>query len=464
MPPTHPFPDLQEYPSSGLLFPWAEIGSSDFLLSFDGTKCGMTMLVRWADLTKACRAILGYSFRDTTSALFPRLRRKLPWQHPYFNQLFANAITKVRGVRNQGNSSADPEFFDIPVGEGGVGPGYVTNIGPWSEFNLAEITIQFWRPPYYVRSDADILDSNNQPQEWLRFVDNKWSLQTQMLSRGGASFQWRQNDTNLPGFPGAVGQKLAKAKLSKRWYQIPQAAVFSLLGAEELPNGLPYNLVNTTTNMVNPITKGIGSGGDYTYYAGNPIVGCVNGPNDALIYSFQATVTNASAVITGISSTTGLQVGWTVFGTGWNAAKILSVDSATQVTVDTAASVPTGTRTVFFENPEQNFFGCVTGTLLLTGIDIIPIPLHLPAYLMDIPAFNGNEPIAQQQYDIMFNFDYFNPSPAISETFRGHNLMPYSGNGRWYSVRSQKDIYNGTTGPYATPFDFANFTDLFQIM
>lgn len=458
----HPFPDLQEYPQSGLSFAWAEKGSSDFHLSPDGTQAGMTMLIRWTSLQTAVQEILGYTWRDTTKPV-SRLRRELPWQHPYFNQLFAKAITRIVGIRSQGNSSADPEFFDIMPGEGGVGLGNFINIGPWSNFNLAELTVQFWRPPYYVRSDTDILDANGNPQEWLRYLDNRWEVSTQMLSRGGAVFEWRQNTSPVfPGFPGSVGQKLAHAKLTKRWYQIPQAAIFDTL-VDLTPNGLPTRLVKTTTSVVNPITANIGSGGNYTYYAGNPIVGCVNAPNDATNYVYQAGVTNGNAVITGISSTASLQVGWSVYGTGWSDATIVSIDSGTQVTASANTLSATGTRTVMFENPAQRFFGCPTGTLLLTGIELIPIPLQLPPYLMDIPTFSNNEAISQQQYDVVFHFDYFNPPVGVSETFRGHNLMPWNGNSLWYSVRSQKDIYNAENGPYTTPFDFVTFNDLFKI-
>mgnify|MGYP003394056902 CR=1 FL=1 len=60
-------------------------------------------------------------------------------------------------------------------------------------------------------------------------------------------------------------------------------------------------------------------------------------------YSTTGTVTNASAVITAIPSTSGYSVGMLVTGTGIGInAAILTVDSGTQVTLDTAATA-TGT-------------------------------------------------------------------------------------------------------------------------
>mgnify|MGYP001566040518 FL=1 len=89
-----PYPDLQIYPSSRLSFPWAEYhpdpvqGSFSATLGADGTTVGMRMLIYWRDLNTACQELLGYSYRElhpTTAE--PILKRKLPWQHPYWNQL-----------------------------------------------------------------------------------------------------------------------------------------------------------------------------------------------------------------------------------------------------------------------------------------------------------------------------------------------------------------------------------------
>ena len=491
--PGHPFPDLQVHPTSGLSFPWAEyhpgqvVGSFDAHLGTDGVGLGMNMLILWSDLVTACQEILGYSWRDSSVAP-SRLRRVLPWQHPYMNQLRAKAISRVQGIRIEGNSIDNPgdDVFSTSLGNAGLG--YHPNTGPWSEFHLAQLTISFWRPPYFVRSDQDI-EYFGEPQEWLRYVDKNWELDTQMLSREGSTFMFARGQ-GLDGrqFQGSVGQKLQRVTIKRRWYQIPEAALFDNL-VDLTPNGLPLNFLQTQTGTYNPVTN-------YYYPPGSPISCCVNSP----------------------------------IGGG---------------TDDT--------------DPELQFFGCPIGTLLYLNPEFQVQPLHLPPALMQIPGFDGNEPISQVQYDVVLKFDYFDPprvsgtdvdtvggkypvfyvrltnggsgwsddpdklppsvvfsapggggvtatgvgvvsgtkvaaialqdagsgytsAPTVTITdpnvggtgtgatakayllkglpkynWRGHNLMPFSGNGFWFAVQSQQ-------GPVTTPFQYADFTDLFQIL
>lgn len=402
----HPFPDLQVYPLSNLSFPWAEkIGSyspSDGHLGEDGVAWGMVMYVPWSRLPTACYELLGYSYRDTETeppnspgVSGPNgpnywLRRVLPWQHPYFNQLFVKSISGIRGIRFEGTNTLSEEDLYPPPSEGGTGSG-LPNLGPWSNYNIAELTIQFWRPTYAIKSDEDILDDEGNPQEWLRYFDKEWQVDTQMLSREGMVFTYV--DTSLANsFSGSVGQKVTHLKVKRRWYSIPEAALFALV--DGIPNGVPKNQLYTTTQTENPITT-------YLYPTGSPTGFCVNSP----------------------------------IGGG---------------TTDSAA---------------LRFLGFPMGTLLLEGVEFIPKPLPLPAYLMDIPAI-GNEPISQVQYDVVFHWDYFDPPRPTSETFRGHNLMPFSGNGLWYAVQSQLDAADPpvTGGDKLTPFQYIDMTDLFRIM
>lgn len=269
----HPFPDLKVWRDSNLSFPWAEYhpnitGTFDASFGADGVAFVLVMLIRWEDLPKALVEILGYSWRDVgNGAVAPRLRRILPWQHPYCTQLWAKRISKVVGIRNQGNSVNDPVFWDFPTSGNGAGSGYRPNLGPWSEFNLAQLTIQFWRPPYAVRTDSDIEDFG-EPQEWKRYCDRNWNLSTQLLTREGSQFSWVDGSLGGKMFPGSVGQKVCKLKVTRRWYQIPEAAIFQKL-ADGTYGGLPYNILYTQTPTINPITG-------YTYTAGNPIPGCIN--------------------------------------------------------------------------------------------------------------------------------------------------------------------------------------------
>lgn len=474
-----PFPDLQIHPGSGLSFAWAEhipggsVSSFDAAMGPDGVRFAMVILIQWEDISVAIQELLGYSWRDD-SGTTPRLRRVLPWQHPYNNQLWVKEIASFKGLVLQAKEEL------VTVNAGGAGDGSVQNTGPWSNYRFCLLTLHFWRPPYYIRSDADILDADGEPQEWLRFVDKNWQPETQFLSREGNTFVFSPGMGAASGtqFQGSVGQKITKLKVKRTWYQIPERALFNAL-VDQTPNGLPDNMIYTQTATVNPITG-------YIQPAGYSIAGCVNSPKGG---------------------------GLTPTGS-WDDA-----------------------------DADARFFGCYEGTLLFEGLEFVPRPLQMPPSLMQIPIFSGNEPISQVQYDVVFHFEYFDPptirdealigailgvkitaggtgyasAPTVSFTggggsgaaatcvvvdgkvvrvmmtnygsgytsdptvgfsggggsgavgtparvtnvvpdyIGGHNLMPYSGNGLWYPVQSQQV-------PITTPFQYADFTDLFKIL
>ena len=403
----HPFPDLQVHPSSNLSFPWAfhnpnVVGGFDARFGPDGTGIGETMLIRWEDLVTAVKELVGYSWRDT-SVKTPDghnfLRRVLPWQHPYANQLFVKSINSVKGVRMEGTNFSDPEDLFSPT-EAGIGSGTHPNTGPWTEYRLALLTLSFWRPPYYVRSDEDILDGAGDPQEWLRYVDKKWEQDTQMLSREGSTFTWAAGGPPPPTgsniFQGSVGQPISKLAVIRRWYEIPEAAIFDTL-VDGTPNGLPNNLLYMQTSTTNPITGYVQDAQNNPLYF--PITFCVNSPQGG-------------------------------------------------ETLDT--------------DKTKRFFGCFMGTLLFKGASLIPRPLQLPPYLMQIPQFGGNEPISQLQYDVEFHFELFDPPRPLGHNFRGHNLMPWSGDGLWRAVNSQVNVPGQAVT--TTPFQYADFFDLFKIL
>lgn len=452
----NPFPQLRMHPSSGLSFPWAEyhpdpvIGSFSAALGPDGVVVGMKMLIYWHNLNEAIKELLGYSWRDDRSPATPRgtpwLRRKLPWQHPIWNQLFVKRIAEVKGIRLEGTGG----FSTLTTAPGtvtlttlpaekltslpgsGVGAGYTPNTGPWSRFHLAELTIQFWRPPYYLRTDQDILDTANppNPREWLRYVSKTWEMNTEMLTRNNNTFQWLpalKHPNSGPDFTDAVGQVITHYRVSRTWYEIPERALFNSL-VDRTPNGLPDNMIYTRTPTENPLSKFDRAAGTsttcptpsallaaagYTYPSGSPIGGCVNAPIGGR-----------------------------------------AMDSVGNWVDNTTAS---------------RFFGCYAGTLRFDGVTFEPQPLQLPGYLMDIPLLDNqtNELISQQQYNVTFHFDLFDPPPGIVCTpqpaIRGHNLFPYSGNGLWYPILSKLGATT-STGAKLTPFHYADFSDLFYIL
>lgn len=427
-PPPHPYPDLNTHPTSGLGdLNWAfyepnvtSVQSGHF--GPDGCGFGAQILIFWSDLQTALQRLLGYCTRVGTYPTDPAapgyLTRKLPWRFPWANQMWVKAITEVKGVRMEGTNLLDPEDLFTVLGTAGAGD-YTVNSGPWTEFRLALLTLQFWRPPYFVRTDQDIqaVDPYSNTgamyqQEWLRYVDKNWSSNAQMLSREGSTFLFTpgQGSAGPPPtgpatgayFQGSVGQPVSHDRVSRTWYQVPEWAIFKTT-SDRTPNGLPQNFKYTQHNTKNPITG-------YTYKAGQPFALTVNSP---------------------------------IGGSDSDA------------------------------DPAKQFFGCPIGTLRFDSFELHPSPLQLPPILMEIPYFANMEPVSQVQYDVTFHFDLFDPPRAdtllanliFKERYRGHNLMPFSADGMWYAVQSQVGVPG--TGPPpvpTTPFQYADFSDLFRVL
>lgn len=454
----NPIP-LQVFPQSGLSFPWAFEGRMNLRAGQDGVHWSEVMQIYWQDLEIAITQLLGYSWRDTTSTPH-RLRRKLPWQHPYFNQLWVKNVAEVSGLGVPRPNSTDPDEFFGPA-LGNVGLGTPLNFGPWADFERARIILQFWRPPYTLRSDEDIEDDLGDPQEWLRYVDNNWSSTVQVLSRDSNQLRWAPGATPgaTSGLPGGVGQTVVHQRVSKTWYEIPAAAIFAP-AQDTTPTGQALNFLYSQTPTVNPITG-------YQYGVGWPLPNAVNTSTLIPTATHAAGLTSGSATVT-VSTTAGVIVGASVYGTGVQPGTIvLSFVANTSVTLSVAVTV-TGTQNLTFtyDDPSEQLFGCYLGTLRYDYAEVRTRDLQLPPYLMQIPAFANNEPIAQVQYDVTFHFDLFDPPclPSVVGTVRGHNFMPYPGNGLWYPSCSQQDGSGGTSGPFLTPHAFLQLQDLFKIL
>ncbi len=466
---THPYPNLQFWPNSGVMSTtkWA-FKDSTFNISagHDGVGTTEVMYIFWKDLLTVLKNILGYSYVQprsvgTTPSGNPFLKRNLPWQHPYMNQMFVKNVSQVRGIRNQGNSLSDPdEEFLEAIGIGGAGLGYPTNFGPWSEFYLAELTIQFWRPNYYVRSDTDIL---------------VWA----------GTFAIAQN-----GLPGGVGQMVGHQHLTRTWYEVPEAAIFGT-SSDMTPNGQAQNLVYLQTQVYNPITG-------YSYFGGPgngvvgqlPILFSTNMPiGGGAILSFSANLVSGSPIVT-VASNVGMTAQGAVCadGTIYDGDMVVCTDAtlglptgATVISVNgdgihfTINANATATNTVPMivisdYDVTKRLFGCKMGTLRFDAVELHERPLQLPPYLMQIPFFSGNEPVSQVQYDVVMHFDLFDPPRPYSSAgtcptgaARGHNLMPFHGDGLWRPSNFQTNTSGVRAGPKPTPLGYADLTDLFKL-
>lgn len=444
-----PAPNLQIHPTSGLSFPWAEYhpdpvaGSGTHAFGSDGVSVGMKILIFWEDLPTALVELLGYSWRDSsklTSLGTPFLRREIPWNHPIFEHLFVKRIAEVRGIRQQGMSLI-PFLVDSN-----------TPSGPHTDFYLAELTLHFWRPPYYIRTDNEVVDPNipeGDHREWTRYVSKQWEMSLNMLSRENSTFNW------LPGvkppssskyFPGSVGQTITHFRVSRTWFQIPEQALFATI-AGGTPDGLPRNMVLTQTPTENPLSLFNNALGT-TQTTTNTTTGTTT---TVTTYTTVGTTTpNASQLLA---------------GAGYTYAAGMPFGGCVNAPIGGGRAVDAMGNWVDLTTASR-FFGCRTGTLRFDGVTFEPQALQLPPDLMKIPRLSKIEALSQVQYNVTFHFDLFEPPPGseYGTPICGHNLFPYAGNGLWYPIISQKNASDGTTGPFLTPFHYADFTDLFYIL
>lgn len=369
---------IQTQAGSGLNFPWREyVGKTgsmaDASFGHDGSAIGMSIIINWADMEQAIQSLLGYSYREVFNASKFRIRRVLPWRHPRFEQMWCTRITSVKGHKIKTKRAFFPNrsVTDVPSG------------GPLSDYEYGILALQFTRPRYAVLSDievgwtADAVENNQ--EEYRRFIDRFWTPTAQILSREGTTFKFSPGvmPAGQP-FPGSVGYRLGKMKLSRKWHQVPELAIYD-------SSGFPRNLF---------------------------------------------------------------------FDVGAKLGTILSTVNKT------------------------TFFGCPPGTLLYLGCDITPMPLPMPPRLMELVGESR-----YQQYDVTLHFEYFDPprgylknpddtpGAQISEFAtingeaawerRGHNLMPWSKDGRWYPIESQ-----ATTIPLADrrPLQAYEFANLFKCL
>lgn len=516
---------LQIHGSSGLQFPWAfeakEDGSSmNASFGGDGVAWSEVLWIEWGDLQECLQALVGYSYREIglpwglTVSYIPGnvvnvagqpyiciadslgneppnaaywawgsvLRRKLPWQHPYMNQLWVKNIADVHGWRMVGTNQDDEDDDFSTTVAGSPGNLYALNQGPWTEYERAKINVQFWRPPYYVRTDDAVTDDFGFQQEWLRYTQKRYEDNQQILNREASQLQWAGGGTQ-PGLPGGVGQVVTHTKLTCTWYEIPEACIFQY-AQDATPNGQATNLTYTQTTGINPITGYELLGGSV-----NPIASCVNLPvggaadNSVTIVLSTVTTVQGSAEVTVTGTTAGITGQGTLLADGTSydgdavsgdgiatGSTVLSVPDSTHLILSLPAEL-SGTGQIIVVTDADiglRFFGQRMGTLRFDYKELRERPLQLPPYLMQIPAFADNEALSQVQYDVILHFDVFDPQRPPngagvlkSGSARGHNLMPYAATGLWYPVHFNVDTDNSTVGPFPTPHMYADLSDLF---
>lgn len=234
------FPELFVQPTSGLTFPWAfkVDGASPGDANFGptGAMAAEVMLVYSEDLltldafTNPLSQLLGFSWRDdstfVTDTTPATLRRVLPWRHPYWLQLYCTKIVKFQGL------SPDGKYEDI--------------YGPFEQYKIVLLTLQFSRPPYALLPDQDIPENETTgvKEEWRRYTTKVWSPAIEILARQAGTYTYTSG-TGVSGkdFPGSVGFPVMKLGLTLTWNQLPQDAVYDEDG---FPSNLLFDFFNGT--------------------------------------------------------------------------------------------------------------------------------------------------------------------------------------------------------------------------
>jgi len=239
--PANPIP-LQSYPNSSLTIPWAEYtgkgtgSTADVSLGPDGVVAGLTLDFNWTDLQRAVQQLLGFSYRVPGPGTIngnPLLKRNLPFQHPYWGNLWCTRISRFQGVQMDGRA------YDVSSGQ------------PVTSYSRARLTCQFTRPLYPVIPDnlVPYNATSEVYEEWVRYCDRKWGIAIQILSRAGQSMIFSEGNVPLGQFLGSIGQRVCHAKLTRRWYQVPWQG---LLTPE--PGGFPLGLLSDEQGNMTPAT------------------------------------------------------------------------------------------------------------------------------------------------------------------------------------------------------------------
>ncbi len=228
------FPELFFQPLSGLDFPWAfktgSRGPSDASFGPEGVVAAEVMMVYDEDAAIAAQQLLGYSWRDASTydpgVTGATLRRVLPFQHPYYTQMYCTRIVKVEGLSPDGKA----------VGITG---------SPFQQYKILLLTLQFSRPPYALLADDEIGTdmTTGVAQEWLRYTTRVWSPGTEILSREGTTFRFAEgtgptSTSPAATFPGSIGYPVTKVKLTMTWHQIPE---FGMYDATGFPSNVLYD-------------------------------------------------------------------------------------------------------------------------------------------------------------------------------------------------------------------------------
>ncbi len=397
---------LNVQPGSGLTFPWTEYISeggsvADVSLGSDGVAQGMAMLVYWSDLPEVVQQLLGYSTRvvtftqDITGATNAAPIVITSNAHG----LNTGDVVTISGVLGNTNANGswsitriDADTFSLVTSRGNAG--YTAATGSFSQSTLHRIIP--WRHPYWT-------------QLWCTRISS-----IKNIGPTGNIIHWP--------IPAKVATGLVSGSPNAEY-------VLALL-----------TLQFTRPNYIILADKDIVTEADrYLDKFWHPNVQMLSREGQSFTYAEGNTPPQGKA----FPGSVGQKLGHMKLKRTWH--------QIPQEGIYDTNGMPTLLAGFLGFVSNSTFLGMPTGTALCDAIEITPMALQLPAELMGIDS-----KYTQNQFDVSFNFDYFDPPLGPTATTRGHNTMPWAGDGLWYRVVSRVNSQ--------PPFQTREFSSMFKII
>ncbi len=381
--------------NSGLGFRWAEFiskrwDSGDVSMGPDGVNAGLHMLCYWEDLPLVCQQLLGYSKvveidKGVVTAATNASPIAITTSAPH--NLITGDIVSIPVA--SGNTAAAGAWIVTVTGastftlNGSVGNGVFSGTTSYSSSQLQRVLP--WRHPYWNQLWCTRISSI----KGVQFIGKGVRVVPAQLRIGRAG----------SGYVSQYTLVLLQLQFTRPLYPV-------LDDADVTPPGSrPLEADRFTDRIWTPSVQMITREGGTYLFSGGAYVG---GPAAGAQF--------VGAVGTRLSKVKLKRTWYQIPQDG-----VLDSNGYPSLLVQFLGRVNSTT-----------FQGIPAGVALCEAIEMQPRPLQLPPELMAI-----QDESVQIQYDITFHIEHFDPQLGVGvTTARGHNTMPWTGNGFFYPVQS----------------------------
>lgn len=373
-----------------------------------GSSSVLVFIIDHADMSEFQRVVLGdVKINPNFVADDGYLVRTLPMSHPVFSYMYASKITEVRGLGQMGRilskESEGQEYF------GGKDRPDMDRRTPKfaAVYEKYQVTVEFNTRPYLVFAD-----------DQLRGLDNC-----------GANFQYADRD-KLTGI---------KVKTYRDWFEWARFCSLSVEPAVQvLTNNRGSYYFRTDVNL-QPAAE--------------------NGPVD----NKEITTNNSSSAYIIVPRNI-VKVTWYQVPFEMTKSQTLR-DAVNKVNY----GYDYGNGSYDLATYGYKFFGYPSGSLLFSGVEFKDYASAVPPYYYDItsPSSIYTTTIKNKYVDIVFNFieaqipdDKIGALPQRGVTIKndfgkiiyGHNMVPFSGNKKYYYLESDQNPNYGWPIYWSHPF------------